>query len=88
MMKSNTPFAEQKLKLIAEHFKFSIDTDQTIDKYKKGKKSLVNKLQNLINKSNSREVSATSRRAACQWLTIPALSCHYGQQGSCVFVNL
>ncbi|USN95622.1 MAG: DUF4868 domain-containing protein [Candidatus Nomurabacteria bacterium] len=39
--------AEQKLKLIAEHFKLSIDTDQTIEQMVKGKKNLVNKLQKL-----------------------------------------
>ncbi len=39
--------AEQKLKLIAEHFKLSIDTDQTIEQMVKGKKALVNKLQKI-----------------------------------------
>lgn len=39
--------AEQKLKLIAENFKFKLDGEQTIEQMVKGKKSLVNKLQKL-----------------------------------------
>ncbi len=39
--------AEEKLKLIAEHFKLSFDGEQTLEQMVKGKKSLVNKLQNL-----------------------------------------
>ncbi len=39
--------AEQKLELIAQTFKFKLDSDQTIEQMVKGKKSLVNKLQKL-----------------------------------------
>lgn len=39
--------AEEKLKLIAEHFKLSFDGEQTLEQMVKGKKTLVNKLQNL-----------------------------------------
>lgn len=39
--------AEEKLKLIEQHFKLNIDTDQTIEQMVKGKKTLVNKLQKL-----------------------------------------
>lgn len=39
--------AEQKLKLIAENFKLSIGSDQTIEEMVKGKKALVNKLQKI-----------------------------------------
>jgi hypothetical protein len=39
--------AEQKIKMVAEHFKLSMGTDQTIEEMVKSKKSLVNKLQKL-----------------------------------------
>lgn len=39
--------AETKMKLIAQHFKLSVNQEQTIEEMVKGKKSLVNKLQKI-----------------------------------------